>query len=136
MFHCDEKISCLTFFYFRSLSTVIYYAYVYIFFFYPSLSSNIQFRNFVYLLICFLLYGQIYFQEFSGSKPELKLPSMSSSPIIDPHLSSDGTMVAYIRDYELHVLNLLYNEQRQLTYGANGNIVVSFYYQCLYGVEF
>ncbi|XWS48553.1 hypothetical protein CRYUN_Cryun13aG0087600 [Craigia yunnanensis] len=67
--------------------------------------------------------GGIYFQEFSGSKPELKLPSMSFSPIIDPRLSSDGTMLAYIRDYELHVLNLLYNEQRQLTYGANGNIV-------------
>ncbi|XWS61326.1 hypothetical protein CRYUN_Cryun07bG0116800 [Craigia yunnanensis] len=67
--------------------------------------------------------GGIYFQEFSGSKSELKLPNMSSSPIINPHLSPDGTMLAYIRDYELHVLNLLYNEQRQLTYGANGNIV-------------
>ncbi|XP_022736591.1 uncharacterized protein LOC111289638 isoform X2 [Durio zibethinus] len=67
--------------------------------------------------------GGIYFQEFSGSKPVLKLPSMSSSPIIDPHLSPDGTMLAYIRDYELRVLNLLYDEQTQLTYGANGNIV-------------
>ena len=88
------------------------------------------------LVIFSLLYGQIYFQEFSGSKPELKLPSMSSSPVIDPHLSPDGTMLAYIRDYELHVLNLLYNEQRQLTYGANGNIVVSLYYQYLFGAEF
>ncbi|KAK5834634.1 uncharacterized protein LOC108460709 [Gossypium arboreum] len=67
--------------------------------------------------------GGIYFQDFSGSKPVLKLPSTSSSPIIDPHLSPDGTMLAYIREYELHVLNLLYNEQRQLTYGANGNTV-------------
>ncbi|EOY23543.1 Prolyl oligopeptidase family protein isoform 1 [Theobroma cacao] len=67
--------------------------------------------------------GGIYFQEFSDSKPELKLPSMSSSPIIDPHLSPDGTMLAYIRDYELHVLNLLYSEQRQLTFGANGDIL-------------
>ncbi|XVF10069.1 hypothetical protein REPUB_Repub07fG0151500 [Reevesia pubescens] len=67
--------------------------------------------------------GGIYFQDFSGSKPELKLPSMSSSPVIDPHLSPDGTMLAYIRDYELHVLNLLYNEQRQITYGAKGNIL-------------
>ncbi|XP_022723527.1 uncharacterized protein LOC111280408 isoform X2 [Durio zibethinus] len=67
--------------------------------------------------------GGIYFQDLSGSKPVLMLPSMSSSSIIDPHLSPDGTMLAYIRDYELHVLNLLYNEQRQLTYGANGNIV-------------
>ncbi|OMO93663.1 hypothetical protein COLO4_16758 [Corchorus olitorius] len=65
--------------------------------------------------------GGIYFQDFSGSKPVLKLPSLSTSPIIDPHLSPDGTMLAYIRDIELHVMNLLYNEQRQLTFGANGN---------------
>ncbi|KAE8676180.1 calcineurin B-like protein 7-like isoform X1 [Hibiscus syriacus] len=67
--------------------------------------------------------GGIYFQDFSGSEPVLKLRSTSSSPIIDPHLSPDGTMLAYIKDYELHVLNLLYNEQRQLTYGANGSTV-------------
>ncbi|GLU12021.1 hypothetical protein SLE2022_287300 [Rubroshorea leprosula] len=65
----------------------------------------------------------IYFQEVPGSKPELKLPSTSSSPIIDPHLSPDCTMLAYVRDYELHVMNLLYNEQTQLTSGADGNVV-------------
>jgi dipeptidyl-peptidase-4 len=63
----------------------------------------------------------IYFQDFSCSNPDLKLPSVSCSPVIDPHLSPDGTMVAYVRDSELHVLNLLYNESKQLTYGANGN---------------
>ncbi|KAA8540038.1 hypothetical protein F0562_026730 [Nyssa sinensis] len=62
----------------------------------------------------------IYFQDLS-LQPELKLPSASFSPIIDPHLSPDGTMLAYVRDYELHVLNLLYNESKQLTFGAKGN---------------
>lgn len=65
----------------------------------------------------------IYFQDLSCSKPELKLSSSSCSPVIDPHLSSDGTMIAFVRDCELHVLNLLINEQRQLTHGANGNTV-------------
>ncbi|KAE8723887.1 fasciclin-like AGP 15 family protein [Hibiscus syriacus] len=62
----------------------------------------------------------IYFQDFSGSEQVLKLRSTSSSPIIDPHLSPDGSMLAYIKDYELHVLNLLYNKQRQLTLVPTG----------------
>ncbi|XP_015573216.2 dipeptidyl aminopeptidase 4 isoform X1 [Ricinus communis] len=65
----------------------------------------------------------IYFQELSSSKPELKLPSSPLSPIIDPHLSPDGTMLAYVKDSELHVLNLLYNESKQLTFGSQGNTV-------------
>lgn len=63
----------------------------------------------------------IYFQDLSSLKPELKLPSSPLSPIIDAHLSPDGTMIAYVRDFELHVLNLLFNEVRQLTFGAKGN---------------
>ncbi|KAJ9146549.1 hypothetical protein P3X46_028798 [Hevea brasiliensis] len=65
----------------------------------------------------------IYFQELFSSKAELKLPSSPFSPIIDPHLSPDGTMLAYVKDSELHVLNLLYNEPKQLTHGAQGNVV-------------
>ncbi|KAJ6887889.1 dipeptidyl aminopeptidase 4-like isoform X1 [Populus alba x Populus x berolinensis] len=61
--------------------------------------------------------------ELHSSKPELKLPSSALSPVIDPHVSPDGTMLAYIRDSELHVLNLLYNESKQLTHGAQGNTV-------------
>ncbi|GFY97624.1 prolyl oligopeptidase family protein [Actinidia rufa] len=64
----------------------------------------------------------IYFQDCS-LQPDLKLASASSSPIIDPHLSPDGTMLAYVRDYELHVLNLFYNESKQLTFGADGNVL-------------
>ncbi|XP_011006352.1 PREDICTED: dipeptidyl peptidase 9-like [Populus euphratica] len=65
----------------------------------------------------------IYLQELYSPKPELKLPSSSSSPIIDPHISPDGTMLAYVRDSELHVLNFLFNESKQLTHGAQGNTV-------------
>ncbi|KAJ6387554.1 hypothetical protein OIU78_017302 [Salix suchowensis] len=65
----------------------------------------------------------LYLQEFHSSKPELKLPSSALSPIIDPHVSPDGTMLAYIRDSELHVLNFLDNKSKQLTHGAQGNTV-------------
>ncbi|XP_058100440.1 uncharacterized protein LOC131245182 [Magnolia sinica] len=63
----------------------------------------------------------IYFKDVSCSKPELKLQSSACSPIIDPHLSPDGSMLAYVRDDELHVLNLSYGEPKQLTSGARGN---------------
>ncbi|XP_065877854.1 uncharacterized protein [Euphorbia lathyris] len=65
----------------------------------------------------------IYFQELHSSKPELILPISPSSPIIDPHLSPDGTMLAYVEDSELHVLNFFSDEIKQLTFGANGNIL-------------
>ncbi|OIV98009.1 hypothetical protein TanjilG_21719 [Lupinus angustifolius] len=60
----------------------------------------------------------VYIQDISNSKLELKLPSISGSPIIDPHLSPDGSMLAYVRDCELHVLNLSTNDSKQLTNGA------------------
>ncbi|XP_057951600.1 uncharacterized protein LOC131146203 [Malania oleifera] len=64
----------------------------------------------------------VYFQELSGSS-ELRIESASFSPVIDPHLSPDGTMLAYIRDYELHVIHILYNDPKQLTFGANRSAV-------------
>lgn len=60
----------------------------------------------------------IYFMDRS-LQPQLKLPS-DSSPIVDPHLSPDGTMLAYVRNHELHALDLLYNRSKRLTSGANG----------------
>lgn len=68
---------------------------------------------------------QIYIQDFFGSTPELKLSSKPSSPIMDSHLSPDGSMLAFVKDGELHVMNLSYNEVRQLTVGANTNISVN-----------
>ncbi|KAK4436220.1 Dipeptidyl aminopeptidase 4 [Sesamum alatum] len=69
-----------------------------------------------------LLPAGIYIQD-NAAQPELKLSSASCSPIIDPHVSPDGTMLAYVRDNELHVLNLLYNMSKQLTTGANENFI-------------
>ncbi|CAK8567583.1 unnamed protein product [Lathyrus sativus] len=66
----------------------------------------------------------IYFHDISHSKTELKLPSIPTSPTIDPHLSPDGSMLAYVRDFELHVMNLLSNESKQLTHGAKENGII------------
>ncbi|KAI9097943.1 hypothetical protein K1719_025714 [Acacia pycnantha] len=63
----------------------------------------------------------IYIQDVSNSKAELKLPSIPGSPIIDPRLSPDGSMIAYVQDCELFVLNLLSSESKQLTHGAKEN---------------
>ncbi|XP_042481268.1 dipeptidyl aminopeptidase 4 [Macadamia integrifolia] len=63
----------------------------------------------------------IYFQDLSCHKPELKLSSGSCSPTIDPHISPDGSKLAFVRDEELQVLNLLYGEPKQLTFGSKGN---------------
>lgn len=84
------------------------------------------------IILGFYFYGQIYFQDVS-SQPELKLPSASSSPIIDPHPSPCGTMLAYVKDSELHVLDLLSNESKQLTSGADGNTIVSFIFSTFVG---
>ncbi|GAB2227614.1 hypothetical protein Droror1_Dr00009440 [Drosera rotundifolia] len=63
----------------------------------------------------------IYFQDLSSEKPDLKLRKTPSSPIIDPHLSPDGSMLAFVRDYEVHVLDLLNGEEKKLTTGAAGS---------------
>ncbi|GAB2265070.1 hypothetical protein Dimus_000138 [Dionaea muscipula] len=63
----------------------------------------------------------IYFQDLSSPKPDLKLQCTPSSPIIDPHLSPDGTLLAFVRDYEVHILDLLHGREKQLTFGAGGS---------------
>ncbi|KAG6479827.1 hypothetical protein ZIOFF_063302 [Zingiber officinale] len=76
----------------------------------------------------------VYFQEISGSEPELKLTCCAGSPIIDPHLSPDGSMLAYVRDDELHVLNPSGGEPKQLIFGAIANRKVGFI-SCLMSLE-
>ncbi|CAN6216823.1 unnamed protein product [Urochloa humidicola] len=60
----------------------------------------------------------IYFQDFHGSEPELKLQSSPTSPVIDPHLSPCGSMIAFVRDDELYTLDFSDGVIRQLTFGA------------------
>ncbi|KAL6541505.1 hypothetical protein OROGR_010991 [Orobanche gracilis] len=64
----------------------------------------------------------VYIQDH-GVKPLLKLPCVSCSPIIDPHVSPNGTRLAYVRDNELHVWSFLQNMSKQLTQGANENAI-------------
>ncbi|KAK4756887.1 hypothetical protein SAY87_007014 [Trapa incisa] len=40
------------------------------------------------------------------------------------HISPDGSMIAFVRECELHVLYALSNEQGQLTSGAAENVMV------------
>ncbi|WVZ76796.1 hypothetical protein U9M48_024729 [Paspalum notatum var. saurae] len=56
--------------------------------------------------------------DLSDSEPVLKLQSSPTSPIIDPHLSPNGSMIAYVRDDELHTVGFSTGETRQITYGA------------------
>uniref|UniRef100_A0A1J3CU26 Dipeptidyl peptidase 8 n=1 Tax=Noccaea caerulescens TaxID=107243 RepID=A0A1J3CU26_NOCCA len=64
----------------------------------------------------------VYMKDLTSSpNPELILPCTPTSPIIDPRLSPNGLLLAYVRDSELHVLNLLKNQTQQLTTGANGS---------------
>ncbi|KAK3129793.1 hypothetical protein QOZ80_6BG0484800 [Eleusine coracana subsp. coracana] len=60
----------------------------------------------------------VYFQDLCGSEPELKLPSTPSSPIIDPHLSPNGSMIAFVRDDDLYSSDFSDGVIRQLTFGA------------------
>ncbi|KAH9329957.1 hypothetical protein KI387_002065, partial [Taxus chinensis] len=71
--------------------------------------------------IMVLLPNGIYFQDAPGSELRLRLPVTSRSPIIDPQLSPDGTMTAFVRDDEIYVMPVSYGEPKQITYGARGS---------------
>lgn len=72
------------------------------------------------------IYEQIYIRDIFDYRTQLKVPSLPGSPIIDPHLSPDGSMIAYVRDCELHVVNMYHDGIKQLTHGAKENGLVSF----------
>lgn len=50
---------------------------------------------------------------------------------MDPHLSPDGSMLAYVKDKELYVLCLANWQIQQLTFGARGYAKVSLSFQFL-----
>ncbi|KAL5225401.1 hypothetical protein ABZP36_012040 [Zizania latifolia] len=45
-------------------------------------------------------------QDLSGTEPVFKLPSSPTSPIVDPHLSPDVSMIAYVRGDDLHTVGI------------------------------
>lgn len=63
----------------------------------------------------------IYVQDVPGSELLLRLESTSTSPILEPQLSPDGCMIAYVRDDEIYVLPITYGEPKQISFGARGN---------------
>ena len=52
--------------------------------------------------------------------PARLLVSSDSGPVINPQLSPDGSMVAFVRDTELHLASVENGETRQITHGARG----------------
>lgn len=63
----------------------------------------------------------IYFLDAPSSELRLRLPRTSWSPIINPQLSPDGTMIAFVRDDEICVMSLSHGKPKQITNGARGN---------------
>ena len=61
----------------------------------------------------------VYFKDGIDSPARL-LVSSEAGPIIDPHLSPDGSVVAFVRDAELHVASVDGGEILQITHGARG----------------
>ena len=52
--------------------------------------------------------------------PSRLLVSSESGPVINPQLSPDGSVVAFVRDAELHIAPVNGGEPRQITQGARG----------------
>ena len=48
----------------------------------------------------------------------MKIYGSPSSPILDPTVSPDGSMIAYVREEELFVASLRCGEPKQITFGA------------------
>ena len=61
----------------------------------------------------------IYLKDGIDSPARL-LISSDSGPVIDPQLSPDGSVIAFVRDAELHLASVENGETRQVTHGARG----------------
>lgn len=74
--------------------------------------------------------SQVYVQDGPGAEPRLRVPSAPGAPILDPQLSPDGTMLAYVQSDELFVTPATSGEPQQLTFGAGGQGKVSLLIGC------
>ncbi len=61
----------------------------------------------------------VYVQEGAGGSLR-KVLATAEGPVLDPSLSPDGTLVAFVRDGELHVAEAVGGRARQVTSGARG----------------
>ncbi|KAJ7292373.1 hypothetical protein O6H91_Y281400 [Diphasiastrum complanatum] len=62
--------------------------------------------------------GGIYIQDHPAAELRLRIASSPCSPIIDPHLSPDGSSIAFVRDDELYVASISSGDPVQITFGA------------------
>ena len=58
--------------------------------------------------------------KYGIDSPARLLVSSEAGPIIDPQLSRDGSMIAFVRDADLNVASVDGGEPRQITQGARG----------------
>jgi dipeptidyl-peptidase 4 len=65
------------------------------------------------------LQGDLYLQRGDGPLERL---TETKSPEVDPKLSRDGTKVAFVRDDELHVIDLASRKETRLTEGAKDGL--------------
>lgn len=69
--------------------------------------------------ILYPLGGRLYVKNGLDSESQ-ELPAAEGKPIIDPHFSPDGSMVSYVQDGEIYVLDLDGSQPLQVTQGVNG----------------
>eukprot|EP00850_Spirogloea_muscicola_P018383 SM000168S02582 [mRNA] locus=s168:76880:80379:- [translate_table: standard] len=60
----------------------------------------------------------VFVQDGLGGEFRLRIPASPAAPILDPQLSPDGSMIAFVMDDELHVISASIGEPVQLTHGG------------------
>ena len=71
-------------------------------------------------LILLSLSGRLYtFDRTAGTSQKLKT---GAGQVIDPQFSPDGTKIAYVRDYDIFVLDLATQKERQITTGGSRSL--------------
>ena len=69
--------------------------------------------------ILYPLGGRLYVKDGLESEAR-ELMAVEGKPVIDPHFSPDGSMVSYVQDGEIYVLDLNGGQPVQVTQGVNG----------------
>jgi len=67
--------------------------------------------------ILYPLGGRLYVKDGLGGEAR-ELPAADGKPVIDPHFSPDGSMVSYVQDDEIYVVDLNSGQPEQVTRGA------------------
>lgn len=71
-------------------------------------------------LILLGLSGKLYV--FGRAKGDIRELNTAAGTVLDPKFAPDGTMVSYVRDHDVYVLDLKSNEERRVTTGGSREI--------------